>query len=499
MSEFRNAIKLLAEELSRTKEDKKKKEEMVGDKPSVTHHVIELEDGPFRYKATAGYLHMKDEHQKLKARCFFISYEKEGLKDTKDRPVTFAFNGGPGAASAWVHFGAMGPKRIVTTDNGEILPAPYRYEDNMETWLEFTDLVFMDPVGTGFSWHEKDEDPKQFFGVEEDLQAGGDFIRLWVTKNQRWLSPKYVAGESYGTFRGAGLANYLQGRHAMDFNGIIMISSVLNFLTFSFATGNDTPYVLYLPAYTATAHYHGKLPAHLQSRDLEDLLKEVEEWAVGEYSVALLRGSALSPEDEKKIAGKMSEYTGLPVDYILDLRLRVNRDRYLKQLMRDESLVLGPYDARMKAHDVDKGAENILTDPSMFNVFGPCIATLNHYISKELDYENELPYRPLSRDVNKLWNWQSGVPGGMGYIDITDKLSHTMSYNPYIKVFLANGYYDLCTPYFLNRHTVDHLPLSRELLGNITFKCYEGGHMMYVHRDSRIRLRNDLREFYKKA
>ena len=498
MSDFRNAIKLLAGELTRTKEEKKKKKEMLGDKPSVTYHVIELNGKPLRYKATAGYLHMKDEHQKLKARNFFISYEMEGVKDSKERPVTFAFNGGPGAASAWVHFGAMGPKRIVTDDNGEILPPPYRYQDNLETWLEFTDLVFMDPVGTGFSWHEKDEDPKQFYGVEEDLKSGGDFIRLWVTKNKRWLSPKYVAGESYGTFRGAGLANYLQTRHALDLNGVIMISSVLNFLTFDFATGNDMPYLLFLPGYTATAHYHNKLAPELQAENLETLLGKVEQWVVNEYSVALLKGNALPEDEQRKVAEKLSYYTGLPADYVYDLNLRINRDRYLKQLLREEGYVLGPYDARLKAHDVDKGGERIHTDPSMFNIYGSCIAALNHYVNNELDYENDLPYRPLSRDVNELWNWQSGVPGGMGYIDVTEKLAQSMSYNRYLKVFVANGYYDLCTPYFLNRHTFDHLPLSRELLDNVTFKCYQGGHMMYVHKESRMKLRDDLREFFRK-
>jgi len=496
MKNFKNALQVLAREIKKSEEKDKKKEGFPGDKPSVTHHVVEINGKPLKYKATAGYMKIKDKDQKLKARNFYISYEKEDVKDKSTRPVTFAFNGGPGAASAWVHFGAMGPKRISTNDTGEILPPPYKYDDNKETWLDFTDLVFMDPVGTGFSCPGKDEDPKQFYGVEEDLQAGGDFIRQYISTNKRWLSPKYITGESYGTFRAAGLAHYLQTKHAMDFNGVILISSVLNFLIFDFATGNDLPFILFLPAYTATAFYHKKLKSPLLE-NLESTLKEAEDWAINKYSVALLKGDSLSSSEKTEIIDKLSYYTGISKGYIDDCNLRVSRDRFMKQLLHNEREVVGPYDARLKAVDIDPAGERAITDPSFFNIYGSCIATLNHFIGTELKYENELPYRPLSRDVNELWNWGSGINNSMGYIDITRKLTESMSYNKYLKVFFANGYYDLCTPYYLNKYTMEHLALAPSLRKNVVFKCYEGGHMMYVHKQSRIQLRDDLKAFIK--
>jgi carboxypeptidase C (cathepsin A) len=495
MKDYRDLLQIIAREAVEREKKDKKKAAFPGDETSETHHVIEIDGKPIRYKATAGYLKVKDEKQKLKYRMFYISYEKEDVKDKSTRPVTFAFNGGPGAASAWVHFGAMGPKRIVTNDVGEILPPPYRFEDNQETWLEFTDLVFMDPVGTGFSTHDKDEDPKQFFGVEEDFKTGADFIRLYITKNKRWLSPKYLAGESYGTFRSVGITHYLQTKHAMDLNGVILISSALNYLTFDFAPGNDLPNVLFMPAYTATAFYHNRLPASLQ-QDFLATIKEAEDWAYGEYAVALMKGDSLGNEEKRKVAEKLAYYTALPVALIIDCNLRVNRSRFMKQLLHGDGKVVGLYDSRLTAPDVDPAGENPVVDPSMFNIYGSCIAALKHFLAEELKYDNELPYRPVAKEVGKLWNWSSGLDWGMGYVNVSEKLVQSMSYNKYLRIFMACGYYDLCTPYFLNKYTAEHLCLPPLVKDNFILKNYEAGHMMYVHKPSRIAMRDDLRAFY---
>jgi len=476
------------------KEKKKKKEAHLSDEPVITYHTMEVNGKPFRFKATAGYLLLKDETHKVKTRIFFISYEKGDVKDFGKRPITFAFNGGPGAASAWVHFGAMGPKRIKLTEEGEILPPPFSFEDNEYTWLDFTDLVFVDPVGTGFSYYEKDEDPMEFYGVKEDIKWAGDFIRLYITRNKRWLSPKYMAGESYGTYRAVGLAEYLKSHHALDLNGIIFISSALDYQAFDFDSGSDIPYILFLPAYTATAWYHGRLEPELQ-KDLYKTLKEAEEWTVNHYSVALLKGDALPASERTEIIKQMARFTALPEAYIDKCNLRVKRSYFLKQLLHDEKQVVGVYDSRLKAADINPSAEEPKTDPSMFNIYGACIATLNAYLRHDLKYENDLPYLPISRQVSNLWNWRSGIEGDMGYVNITDTLLEVMGYNKYFRVFFASGYFDLCTPYYSTTYIVNHLGVPPALKDNITVKYYEGGHMMYVHLPSRKKLFDEVKSF----
>lgn len=495
MMDFKDAVRILARERENGKAGKEKEEKFPGDERAETYHVVKIDGVPLRYKATAGYIKMKDEKMKLKTRMFYIAYEKADVKDKSTRPLTFAFNGGPGAASAWVHFGAMGPKRVKTNEMGHVLPPPYRFEDNEQTWLQFTDLVFIDPVGTGFSYYDKEEDPKQFYGVEEDFKWGGDFMRQYVTENKRWLSPKYMAGESYGTFRSVGLAHYLQNQHALDFNGLIMISSALNYLTFAFSPGNDMPYILSLPSFTAAAFYHNKLAPELQ-KDLVKTLKKAEDWTYNEYAVALLKGARLTEKERQKIIKQYAKFTALPEKFIDDSDLRVTSNGFRKTLFHDDHMVVGLYDSRLLASDIDPAGDTVKTDPSMFNIYGSCIAALNHFLSTELKYENELPYRPLSRDVGKSWNWSSGIPGGMGYVNVIDKLSEIMSYNEYLKVFMASGYYDLCTPYFTNQYTWEHMGLHERIKENFVFECYEAGHMMYVHKHSRVKLRDDIKRFF---
>ena len=489
---------MIAREIAARDKEKKKEAEFPGDKTAVTRHVVKVNGKNIPYKATAGYLKLYDEKRKLKSRIFHIAYEREDAGDKKKRPVTFAFNGGPGASSAWVHFGAMGPKRIKMTEEGFIHPPPYEYMDNEYSWLEFTDLVFIDPVGTGYSSPHEDEELGQFCGVEEDVKWIGDFIRHYISQNDRWLSPKYIAGESYGTFRAAALVSKLQLSYAMDFNGLIFISSALHYLTFAFGTGNDLPYLLFLPGYTATAWYHGKLDKELQEKELREILKEVEEWVLNEYSVALFKGDALPGEEREKIIDKLAKYTTLPKEYIDECNLRIKSSQFRKKLLRKEKQTLGVYDARLKSYDLNPTEDNIQTDASMYNIFGSCIATLHEYLKKELKYDNELLYKPLSRDVSKVWNWGSGIDG-MGYINVTEETTQAMNYNKYLNVFFAHGYYDLCTPYFIAQYNKNHMGLPEELRDNVQIECYEAGHMMYVNMKSRKKLFDDLHEFYGKC
>lgn len=494
-------MKLIAKQMLKIEKEQKEKEGFPGDEISVTRHVLHVNGKPLRYKAVAGYMKMKDENQKLKSRIFYISYEKECEDNGRVRPLTFAFNGGPGSASPWVHFGTMGPKRVKMSDDGETLPPPYyEFLDNEQSWLQHTDLVFIDPIGTGFSRHEQDEKPEQFYGVQEDFKWVGDFIRLYITQNNRWLSPKFIAGESYGTFRAVGLAKYLQDNYGMDMNGLIFISSALNYLTFILGPGNDLPHILFLPTYTASAFYHKKLAPNLQE-NLQTTLREVEDWAINCYAPALLKGDALSSAERTEIIEKLSRYTSLPAEYIDENNLRISGRRFQKQLLRKERMVLGLYDSRFTGIEPDPSGDNITNDPSKFMLFGAYVSIINDYIRRQLNYTNDLPYAHLSRNVGRLWNWESGLQDrmGMGYVDVSETLRDLMCYNKYFKVFFANGYYDLCTPYFVNRYTSEHLGIPPVLRDNVIFKCYEAGHMMYIHTKSRKKLYEDVGEFFNKC
>jgi carboxypeptidase C (cathepsin A) len=363
-------------------------EEPPEEKVSMTHHSININGMTLNYTAFAGYLPMKDEMGKLKANIFFTSYTKDGEVDKSQRPITFAFNGGPGAASVFLHLGALGPKRILLTEKGEALPPPYKLVDNAYTWLDFTDLVFIDPVGTGYSRAAPGEDPKQFWGVKEDIQSVGEFIRLYLTKYNRWLSPKFIAGESYGTTRAAGLSSHLQNKLSINLNGIVLISEALNFQAIVFAPGNDLPYILFLPTYTSTAWYHKKLLPELQS-NLQKTLEEAEQFTLNEYVLALAQGDLLSEAERDKIVEKLAHYTGLQKHYIQNSNLRIRQDSFMKELLRNEHRRIGILDSRITGSYTP---HDFVEDPSVFEVTDPMVATWNDYVRNELKYENDLPY-----------------------------------------------------------------------------------------------------------
>ncbi len=460
-----------------------------------THHTIQTVDGVLRYKATAGNYILRTEDGRAKASIFFIAYEKEDVKDRTHRPIMFSFNGGPGSSSVWLHLGLLGPKRVDMGEDGHPPLPPGKLQPNPYTLLPVADLVFIDPVTTGYSRAVPGEDPKQFHGVREDIRVVGEFIRLFVTRNKRWASPKFLIGESYGTTRAAGLVNYLESRHGMYFNGVILVSSILNFLTAEFDIGNDLPYILILPTYTATAWYHKKLPRDLLEKPLEEVIQEVENFAIKEYTLALMKGDALSAEEKKSVAEKLARYTGLDVAYILHANLRVEIFRFAKELLRDERKTVGRLDSRFTGYDRDAAGERFEYDPSYAAIQGVFTATLNHYIRDELQYKNDLPYEILT---SRVWPWSFKIAENK-YLNVAEDLRRAITRNPFLHVFIASGYYDLATPFFATDYTISHLSLEKPLNRNIEIHYYPAGHMMYIHKPSLKKLSHELKSFLKRV
>lgn len=458
---------------------------------SVTHHTIQIDGKPLKYTATTGYMLLKDEKEKPKANVFFVAYTKDGVKDKSLRPVTFAFNGGPGSSSVWLHLGALGPRKVLLSDKGFPLAKPFRLVDNEYSILDVTDVVMVDPVSTGYSRAVKGVNPKEFHGFNEDIESTGEFIRLYIAKYERWASPKFLLGESYATTRSAGLSGFLQGRrHGMYLNGIILVSSVLNWQTLRFHRGNDLPYIVFLPTYTATAWYHKKLSQDLQKSDLRDVLAEAEQFALEEYSLALIKGNTL-PEDEKKdIIQKLARYTGLSPKYVEQTNMRITLYRFAKELLRDEGYTVGRLDSRFKGKDADSAGEGYEFDPSNAAIYGPFAATLNHYLRSELKYKNDIPYA-ISGNV-RPWNFRNVENR---YLNVAETLRQAMSQNQFLKVFVTNGYYDGATPYFATEYTFSHLDLNNEFKGRIKMGYYEAGHMMYIRKASHAKFKKDIADF----
>jgi carboxypeptidase C (cathepsin A) len=458
---------------------------------STTEHEITIAGQPLKYQATAGRLTIRDDAGKAKADFFFVAYDKLPAEtDPAKRPITFIFNGGPGSAAVWLHLGAVGPQRIVLDQQGDPPAMPPQLEGNPDTWLTTTDLVFIDPVGTGYSRPAEGEKAEQFFGVEADIKSVAAFIRLYLTRNERWLSPKFLAGESYGTTRAAGLSQYLLQEDGIGMNGIILISSVLDFQTIDTAHGNNLPYVLYLPSYAAVAWYHHKLAPDLQA-DLQKTISEAETWATTTYATALLAGASLPAEERTAVAKELSRFSGLPLDYVEKSNLRIDPLRFEQSLLSDERKVIGRFDGRITGFNPDPLNDSAEYDPSFAPYFAAYSAAFNDYARRTLKYESDLPYEVLN---GKVQPWDLG-PAGNGFLDVSHALQEAMLGNPHLRVMFVSGYFDLATPFSAANYTINHMELSPELRAQITHKFYEGGHMVYHYRPTLTQLSNDVRAF----
>ncbi|GAB4456855.1 MAG: peptidase S10 [Armatimonadaceae bacterium] len=477
-----------------TEKDKPEKvQEAPEPEPVVTHHEITVNRKTLRYTATAGRLPIQNEKGEIEARLFYIAYALETDTPLYERPLMFSFNGGPGSSSVWLHMGVIGPKRVPMNPDGSLPPPPYRLTENEFSWLEATDLVFIDPVGTGYSRAKDEETTKKFWKVEGDIECIGEFIRLYLTRAQRWVSPLYLVGESYGTTRAAGLAGHLIEK-GIAFNGILLVSMVLHFQTIRFAAGNDLPYPLFLPTYAATAWYHQKLPADLQKKEVADFLREVEEFALGEYTLALAQGDRLDDTRRRRIARRLARYTGLSETYIERCDLRIEIMRFIKELLRERGVTVGRLDSRLTARESRNAEATPEFDPAMAAIRPPYTAAFNNYIRRELGYESDLPYEILGGLYGK-WDWGQGN----NYTDTATYLRQALAKNPHLQVLVASGYYDLATPYFATEYTLAHLGIAPDLRGNISTTYYPAGHMMYIEENSLRQMQTDAITFVQRT
>jgi carboxypeptidase C (cathepsin A) len=471
--------------------DKDKEKKEPEEKPVVTSHTLTVGGRPLKYTVTAGMMPLKNEKDETEANVFFMAYVADRPGGADKRPLTFSFNGGPGSASVWLHLGALGPKRVKMLDDGGMPAPPYQLVDNEATWLDTTDLVFIDPVGTGYSRATKPELGKKFWGLQGDIESVGEFIRLYLTRYERWGSPLFLVGESYGTTRAAGLSGYLVERSGIAFNGILLVSSILNFQTARFTKGNDTPYPVFLPTYTAIAWYHKKLPADLQQQDLKAVLGEVRTFAAKTYADALAEGDRLSPGDRAAIADKVSRYTGLSKEYVDRANLRIEIQHFCKELLREEKRTVGRLDGRFKGIDESAVNDTPDFDPSLAAIRPPYTAMFNDYVRRELGYKSDLHYYILGGGIGP-WDWGQS---GFGAADTSEALRSAFSKNPWMRVFVASGHYDLATPFFATEYTLAHMGLDPSQRSRIVTREYEAGHMMYIHAGELARLKRDVASF----
>lgn len=457
--------------------------------PTVTKHSVRVGGKQLNYTATVGFMPIKNAATgETEAKIFYIAYTMDD--PPAKRPLMFSFNGGPGSASVWLHMGALGPRRVKMLDDGMMPPPPYEIEDNQETWLTDTDLVFIDPVGTGYSRATKPEFASKFFGVSGDISSVGEFIRMYLGRSERWSSPLFLVGESYGTTRASGLSNYLFEK-GIALNGISLISTVMNFQTIRFAANNDLPLILILPSYATTAWYHKRLSPAMQSKPVEQVAADARKFAANEYMPAMLRIDSLSESERDDLSKKMSQFTGLSPQYILNNNFRVELDKFMKELLRDKRRTAGRLDSRFTGIDRDAGGGEADSDPSMNAIRPPYTAAFNTYIRGELKFDSDLEYYILGGGISSPWNWNTSN----GYADTSMPLKDAMAKNPYMRVMVSCGYYDMATPFYAAEYTVSAMNLDPSLRKNIFFKYYEAGHMMYIEKRSLKKLKDDASEF----
>ena len=457
------------------------------EKTSQTSHTLRLDGRDIKYTATAGTLPIRGDDGKVNARMFFVAYTKDG-EDVKTRPISFLYNGGPGAATVWLHMGSFAPKSVQMAAEGFQPAPPYHLVDNENSLIDVTDLVFVDAISTGYSRGVKDADVKQYHGQQGDLRAFGEFINEYVRTESRWPSPKFLIGESYGTIRSAGLSQELQSRHGIELNGIVLISSLLTYQTILTGPQNDIAYVSYFPTYTTTAWYHKRLPADLQSKTVKQVADEARAFATGEYATTLLKGNSLSDAERAAVAQKMARLSGLSADFIQRANLRVDPGRFRKELLRDKRLVVGRLDTRYTATDLDAAGENEEFDPSNTALQGAYTAMFNDYVKNELKWESDIHY-DTSGNV-RPWTYVQNA-----YMDMTEPLRQSMAKNPYLKVHVVAGYYDMACVFMGAEIDFWHLGYDKTFTDRVSFTYYEGGHMMYTRPSAHKALKTDVAKF----
>lgn len=483
-------------------EGKQEKNEDGSPELSITTGTVTIGGEPIEYYATAGKLPQKDDTLDEKAEVFFVAYTK-GKPPTGDgahggpdasRPVTFCFNGGPGSASLWLHLGMLGPKRVQLPDDASFPAPPYDVIENPFSLLDVTDLVFIDPVSTGYSRPAEGEKKSQFHGLQEDLSSVGQFIHDYTTRFGRWKSPKFVLGESYGGLRAGGLAELLQSRYHMYLNGVVLVSAVLDYATLDFAANNDLPYILFLPGYAATAWEHKALDDELLGKPLEEVIRMAEEFAYGDYADALLQGASMPERKRQAVADRMARLTGLSPEYVRNTRMRVSMWRFSKELLRDRNLMIGRFDSRYAMPGKEPAGDTMEYDPSGAAFFGIFAGAMNAYLRDTLEYEDERVYKVFGSV--RPWNYKPYVNR---YVTTAEDLRQAMTTNPSLRVFAACGHFDLATPAFAMRHTRDHALMREDLQERFTMAYYRGGHMMYVYEPALKKLRKDLLKWYDEA
>src|SRR5579872_6955973 len=428
---------------------------------SVTGHTIHLNGETISYAATAGTILLKNEKDEPIANLFYVAYTRSG-EDLNRRPLIFLYNGGPGGSSVPLHMAAFGPRRVVTLDATATPPSPYKVVDNTCSLLDVADLVFIDPVGTGFSRPTAKGNDKEFWGIDEDVRSLAQFINSYVSGNNRWNSPKFLIGESYGTFRNAALVNHLQ-EQGMDFNGVVMISTVLDLRTLAFGPGDDLPYVLYLPSYAAAAWYHKALKD--RPADLTAFLKEARDFAAGPYAAALQKGDKLDAAERARVLKGLARFSGLSEEYIAQADLRVNAFQFMAELQRSSGLVTGRLDSRFSGYAFDRLGEQAFNDPMTSAVFGAFVSAFNRYIREDLKFTPDQDYKLLNEQAGGGWNWQRKHPSSFFPTspNVEEDLKQALINNPHLKVEVENGYYDFATPFFGAEYTMDHLALPDKL------------------------------------
>lgn len=459
--------------------------ELLPAEPVVTQHTARIKGQAVAYTAEAGWLPIREDGKTV-ARMFYIAYTRNGVQDLAARPLIFSFNGGPGTASVWMHMGYTGPRRVVYDDEGFAPMPPGRLEDNPHSILDVADIVYIDPVPTGFSRMMEGEDLHKFHGTIPDVESVAELIRLWTIRKDRWMSPKFVIGESYGTTRASALAGYLVDRHQLYLNGVILVSMT----DLGIEQGPDVAFATALPQMTATAWYHRQLAADLQGRPLRAVLDEAEAFALGDYLAALVQGDRLDAARRTAVAERVARYTGLTPAYVLSANLRVTTRRFWRELLRDQRLTVGRLDSRYLGIDVDAAAENPEYDPAIADWNGPFANAVNRYLREELNYNPDLQYN-IWGNV-RPWDRTSPTPPA-------EMLREAMRENPYLKVMIQAGYYDAATDYYGAEYTISHIQPGGEFRDRFRFRYYESGHMMYLRKPDLATANEDLREFIRWA